>query len=140
MCCDGYIESLVCEVDRSQTKTYVCVVPLFGRAPVAGVGHLPANTIISISLSKTPLQSLVVRSSPVYQSATNMASITFGRIYVQPMANIAVIDHTVKGPQKKTLMDRSWGFPTNVLLQGEDLLYPLYCGLGIAGDGRCMPD
>ena len=27
-----------------------------------------------------------------------MASITFGRIYVQPMANIAVIDQPVKGP------------------------------------------
>ena len=73
---------------------------IFFVGVVAGVGHQPAHTIISISLSKTPLQSLVVRSSPVYQSATNMASITFGRIYVQPMANIAVIDHTVKSPQK----------------------------------------
>lgn len=69
-----------------------------------------------------------------------MASITFGRIYVQPMANIAVIDHTVKGPQKIILMDRSWGFPTNVLLQGEDLLYPLYCGLGHPGDECGMSD
>ena len=31
-------------VDRSQTKTYVCVLPSFGRAFVAGVGHDPTTS------------------------------------------------------------------------------------------------
>ena len=77
---------------------------------VAGVGHLPANTIISISLSKTPPQSPVGRSiqsqkvrpiCPVCQLVAYMS---------RPEAKIADKDHTVKGPQRFILMDRSWGF------------------------------
>ena len=56
-----------------------------------------------------------------------MASISIGRIYKQTVANIAVKDHTVKGPQQIILMDRSWGFPINVLLQMEGFLDSLYC-------------
>ena len=89
----------------SGARDFVLVSLLMYLSSVAGVGHLPANTIISISLSETPLQSLVVRSSSVYQSATNMASITFGRIYVQPMANIAVIDQPSQGSPYFFLME-----------------------------------
>ena len=67
---------------------------------VAGVELLPANTIIPIHPIKHPLQSLVVQSSPLSQSATYPASISIGRIYERPGANIADKDHTVKGPQK----------------------------------------
>ena len=67
---------------------------------VAGVGHLPAHTIISIHPIKYPLQSLVVRSiqsqkvrpiCPVCQLVAYMS---------RPEAKIADKDHTVKGPQK----------------------------------------
>ena len=45
-----------------------------------------------------------------------MASISIGRIYERPGANIADKDHTVKVPQKIILMDRSWGLVTTVYL------------------------
>ena len=83
---------------------------------VAGVELLPANTIIPIHPIKHPLQSLVVRSSPLSKTATYPASISIGRIYERPGANIADKDHTVKVPQKIILMDRSWGLVTTVYL------------------------
>lgn len=68
-----------------------------------------------------------------------MSSMSIGRIYVRPSANIAVSDYPYKGPQKIILMDRFWGFSINVLLQGEGFLYPLYRTLGIAGNECSMP-
>ena len=93
------MESFACEIDRSQSRHIMLGF-------VAGVELLPANTIIPIHPIKHPLQSLVVQSSPLSQSATYPASISIGRIYERPGANIADKDHTVKVPQKIILMDR----------------------------------
>ena len=108
--CDGYIESLVCLVDRSQTKTYMCSASWPGRLICSGSGS-PARTHhhLYIPIKNTPT---VTCSSifPSFKSATYMASLNFGRIYVQPSTNIGVIDHPNKSPQKFFLVEWSWGF------------------------------
>ena len=109
---------------------------LFEVLIVAGVELLPVNTIVPVHPIKHPLQSLVVRSFPLSKTATYPASISIGRIYERPGANIADKDHTVKVPQKIILMDRSWGLVTTVYLCATREIRPALSFVLYLGNSR----
>ena len=83
----------------------VCWFASLREAASSGSGS-PARTHhhLYIPIKNTPT---VTCSSifPSFKSATYMASLNFGRIYVQPVANIIVIDHPNKSPQNFFLVE-----------------------------------
>ena len=86
---------------------------------IAGRSGAPARKHHHLYLPyQIPFPAACRAISSLSKSATYVSSMSIGRVYVQPEAKIAVSDFTVKGPQNFILMDRSWGFPINVLLQG----------------------
>ena len=88
--CDRFIESFVCEIDRSQSRHMFCWCGSGSGSPARTHDHL------YIPIKNTP--TITCRAIyPVTKSATYMSSMSIGRVYVQPGAKIAVSDFTVKG-------------------------------------------
>ena len=145
MCCDGYIESLVCLVDRSQSRL-ICVQPLWpGRLICSGSGS-PARTHdhLYIPIKNTP----TITCSAIFPSLSICDQ--YGQYYLwshicATRGEYSRYRSTSQGSPYFFLMDRIWGlwpglYQYDNLLQSEGLLYPLDCALGHSCDERCMPD
>ena len=91
--CDGYIESLVCEIDRSQSRHMFCWCGSGSGSPARRHDHLyiayqiPPTITCSAIYPVTKVRPIC----PVCQLVAYMS---------RPEAKIADKDHTVKGPQK----------------------------------------
>ena len=81
--CDRYIESFVCEIDRSQSRHMFCWCGSGSGSPSRTHDYLYSPYQISPTITCRTIY-------PVTKSATYVPSMSIGRVYVQPGANIFV--------------------------------------------------